>query len=123
LLALAGCTQPEATADKKHPDPSTLSSYFAAGNNPDWRLRINYEKVVLTLKPNIVVEYPPAKASERNGILRYEAGDGTRIISVEVKAELCSLEPNGPTLSNKVTVYLSGRMLEGCGSPQIEGWD
>lgn len=58
--------------------------------------------------------FPPAAKVEENGVLRWQSGRGTQVISIEAWPGGCPQRANRESL-DRVRVRLSGRELEGCG--------
>jgi uncharacterized membrane protein len=63
--------------------------------------------------------YPRALPVEQGGVRRWESGAGTEVIAIEARPGPCS--DGGRNYEDKVKVYLSGVMLEGCGGREIGG--
>jgi uncharacterized membrane protein len=121
-LAVTACTAPAALEPQYS---AGRIDYGAISHDPFWMVAIGGESVVLTMGPEggaadgelTSAAYPPATPSERDGVRRWESGDGTAVIAVEARPGPCTT--GGRSYPDQVKVYLSGRMLEGCGGPEI----
>ena len=97
------------------------AQYGALGHDPFWTVAVGKDNVVLTLgTPGgsadgelSSVAYPRALAEEKDGVRRWESSEGTKVIAIEARREPC--RAGGWSYEDSVKVYLSGRMLEGCG--------
>jgi hypothetical protein len=58
--------------------------------------------------------FPPAAKVEENGVMRWQSGSGTQVISIEAWPGRCAQRANRGSL-DRVRVRLSGWELEGCG--------
>ncbi|HWH17392.1 MAG TPA: hypothetical protein VNT77_03515 [Allosphingosinicella sp.] len=123
LLALAGC----ATAAKAPYAPVNEFRYGAISHDPFWLVSIGDDKIVLTLGPEGgradggLSSYAYRRVLPRtvNGVRRWDSVDGTAVISVEARKAPCST--GGRSYQDRVKVYLSGRMMEGCGGRELAG--
>ncbi len=121
-LALAACASPGALGPA---DSVGRFDYGAISHDPFWMVAIGGDSVVLTMGPEggaadgelTSVAYPRAVPSERHGVRRWESGEGTAVIAVEARPGPCAT--GGRSYPDQVKVYLSGRMLEGCGGREI----
>lgn len=121
LLLLAGCA-----GDRVPYNPMGNPAYSAIGENPFWMAAVDGRRIVLTLGPEPGTRpgglnrhsYPRIGPPATSGAMRWEAGDGAAVIAVEARPGPCT--SGGRTFTDRVTVTLSGRMLEGCGGRQIE---
>ncbi len=119
-LLLAGCT-----ANRVEPySPVTSFDYGAISHDPFWMVAIGDDSIVLTLGPEggradgelNSIAYPRSVPREQDGVRRWESGEGTAVIAIEARTSPCTT--GGRSYPDRVKVYLSGRMLEGCGGPQ-----
>lgn len=119
---LAGCTA--------HRAPFSAMGnprYAAIGENPFWMAAINGRRIVLTLgagpgtRPGSLNNhsYAGVVRQQTGDITRWEAGKGTGVIAVEARPGPCTA--GGREYTDRVTIGLSGRMLEGCGGMEISG--
>jgi uncharacterized membrane protein len=121
-LALSACAADSARAPH---DPVGRFDYGAISHDPFWMVAIGGDSVVLTMGPAggaadgelTTAAYPRATPSERDGVRRWQSGEGTAVISVEARPGPCTT--GGRSYPDEVTVYLSGRMLVGCGGQEI----
>jgi uncharacterized membrane protein len=113
---LAGCAAPQPPLNA-----GTSLEYGAIGHDPFWTVAIGGDSIVLTLGPAggsadgelSSILYPRALPREQDGIRRWESGAGTQVIAIEARPQTCTA--GGWSYQDSVKVYLSGRMLEGCG--------
>jgi uncharacterized membrane protein len=121
LLPIAGC----ATSDAPY-SPTREVQFSAIGQEPFWLLSVGRSKIVLTFGPGEAgnsslrdQEYRGVRTSFADGIKRWDAGDGTAVISVEARPGECT-GPRGARFAEQVRVRLGGRELHGCGGRPIE---
>ena len=122
-LALAGCA---ATKADEPFNPVGTFDYGAISHDPFWMVAIGGDSIVLTQGPEggradgelTSVAYPRALPREQDGVRRWESGEGTQVIAVEARPAPCTT--GGRSYPDRVKVYLSGRMLEGCGGEEIQ---
>jgi uncharacterized membrane protein len=120
LIALAGCASGQAPYS-----PVNDFQYGAIGHDPFWLVSIGDDRIVLTLGPAggradgelSSYAYPRALPRTVNGVRRWESGSGTQVIAVEARPGPCST--GGRTYADHATVYLSGRMMSGCGGREV----
>ena len=122
-LLLAGCAaeRPQVYA------PVENIRYGAISHDPFWLVSIGDDKIVLTTGPSggradgelTSYAYPRPLPTYRDGIRRWESSEGTAVITVEARKGPCST--GGHAYQDRVKVYLSGRMMEGCGGREITG--
>ena len=120
-LFVAGC------ASERPPvyAPVKNMRYGAISHDPFWLVSIGDDRIVLTTGPAggradgelDSYEYPRPLPTVRDGVRRWESGQGTAVISVEARQGPCST--GGHSYQDRVKVYLSGRMMEGCGGYEI----
>jgi uncharacterized membrane protein len=122
LLALAGC----ATTSGEAPySPVGEFQYGAMGHDPFWMVAIGSDQIVLTMGPPggradgelTSASYPRVLPQEAGGVRRWESGEGTKVITIEATAAECTT--GGRQYPDRVTVKLSGRMLNGCGGEEL----
>jgi uncharacterized membrane protein len=121
-FALTACAAPTALEPN---DSLGRFDYGAISHDPFWMVAIGGDAVVLTMGPEggaadgelTSAAYPRAAPSERDGVRRWESGEGTAVIAVEARPGPCTT--GGRSYPDQVKVYLSGRMLEGCGGQEI----
>jgi uncharacterized membrane protein len=121
-LALAGCAADPASQPI---GPARSFDYGAISHDPFWMVAIGDDSVILTRGPEggradgelTSHAYPRAVPSEANGVRRWESGEGTAVIAVEAQPGPCTT--GGRSYPDRVKVYLSGRVLDGCGGPEI----
>ncbi len=102
-------------------------SYGAISHDPFWLVSIGGDQIVLTLGPEggradgglSSYSYPRVLPHSANGVRRWQSVDGTAVISVEARRGPC--RTGGRSYQDRVTVYLSGRMMKGCGGPEVAG--
>ena len=99
LLALAGCATPATTPFS----PVRDFQYGALGHDPFWMVAIGNDQIVLP--------------REVDGARRWESGEGTQVIAIEARPADCTA--GGRRYEDRVTVTLSGRMLQGCGGREL----
>ena len=121
LLALAGCATPATTPFS----PVRDFQYGALGHDPFWMVAIGDDQIVLTLGPPggradgalSSASYPRVLPREVDGARRWESGEGTQVIAIEARPADCTA--GGRRYEDRVTVTLSGRMLQGCGGREL----
>ena len=120
-LLLAACAQqprPYAPVDNVR--------YSAIGYEPFWMVTIGDDAIVLTFAPDPGSRgdrlnshrYPRTLPRTVEGVQRWESAEGTAVISVEAVEQECE-GSGGRTYRDRVVVRLSGRELQGCGSPVL----
>ena len=117
LLLLAGC----AAAVEAPYAPTASVEYGARGHDPFWMVTVGDDRIVLARGPDggradgeiVEAVYPRVLPVERDGVRRWESGEGTMVIAIEARQGPCI--DGGRSYEDKVKVYLSGVMLEGCG--------
>jgi len=119
-LLLAGCA-----AGQTPYSPTGEVHYSAIGQDPFWLLSVGRSRIVLTFGPAEAGRsslrghsYRGVRASFADGTKRWEAGDGTAVISVEARPGRCT-GPRGAMFEEEVSVRLSSRELHGCGGRPI----
>jgi uncharacterized membrane protein len=123
LIALAGCS----TAGEAPYSPVSDFQYGAISHDPFWLVSIGDDKIVLTLGPEggradgELDSYEYARVLPRtiNGVRRWESGEGTQVIAIEAHRGPCTT--GGHTYADRTKVFLSGRMMEGCGGREVAG--
>lgn len=120
-LLLAGCAseQPQVYAPVKN------IRYGAISHDPFWLVSIGDDRIVLTTGPSggradgelDSYAYPRPLPIFKDGVRRWESGNGTAVIAVEAREGPCST--GGHSYQDRVKVYLSGRTMEGCGGREI----
>jgi len=117
MIALAGC----AGGGETVLSPVQDFNYGALGRDPFWIVAIGDDRIVLTLGREggradgklATYLYPRALPRETDGARHWESGTGTQVIAIKARPGPCAA--GGRTYPDRVTVTLSGRMLEGCG--------
>ena len=122
LLLVAGCA-----ADRAREPYSPVDSfaYGAISHDPFWMVAIGDDSIVLTRGPEggradgelVSHAWPRALPREQDGVRRWESGDGTAVIAVETRVGPCTT--GGRSYPDRVKVYLSGVVLEGCGVREL----
>ncbi len=123
LLTFAGCSLGSAEPY----NPVRDFQYGAISHDPFWLVSIGDDRIVLTLGDQggradgelKSFEYPRVLPRTANGIKRWESGEGTQIITVEARPGPCTT--GGRTYADKTKVFLSGRVMEGCGGRETPG--
>ena len=98
--------------------------YAAFGENPDWRLAVRDDSLVLTLPgqggsaPGSF-SYTGVRANIRGKVTRWQATGGMPV-TVEAGPGPCR-SAGGERYEDVVTVSLSGRQLHGCGGRKFTG--
>jgi uncharacterized membrane protein len=123
LFALAGC----ATAREVPFSPVHDFQYGAISHDPFWLVSIGDDRIVLTMGPEggradgelDSYDYPRVLPRTTAGIRRWDSGAGTQVIAVEARPGPCTT--GGRTYADKTTIFLSGRMMEGCGGREVAG--
>jgi len=118
LLALTACAS---NPGETPLNPVRDFQYGAMGHDPFWTVAIGDDRIVLTLGPEggradgelASYDYPRALPRTVDGATRWESGSGTQVIAVEARPGPCTA--GGWRYEDRVTVTLSGRMLQGCG--------
>jgi uncharacterized membrane protein len=123
LTLLTGC----AAASEQPYAPTRSVDYGARGHDPFWMVTVGDDQIVLTQGAAggaadgefSEATYPRALPVEQGGVRRWESGAGIEVIAIEARPGPCS--DGGRSYEDKVKVYLSGVMLEGCGGREIGG--
>jgi uncharacterized membrane protein len=121
-LALAGCAAGTGSLPR---DTFGRFDYGAISHDPFWTVAIGGDGILVTMGPAggaadgelTSAAYPRATRSQRAGVRRWESGAGTMVIAVEASPGPCTT--GGRSYPDQVKVYLSGRMLRGCGGEEI----
>ena len=119
-FALTACAAPSAI-ERQY----SRFDYGAISHDPFWMVAIGGDAILLTMGPAggaadgelTSTVFPRATPSGRDGVRRWESSEGTAVIAVEARARPCTT--GGRSYPDEVTVYLSGRLLEGCGGREI----
>jgi uncharacterized membrane protein len=121
LLPLGAC----ASASTPY-SPTREVQFSAIGQDPFWLLSVGRNRIVLAFGPAEAgssslrdQDYRGVRTSFADGIKRWDAGEGTAVISVEARPGECT-GPRGARFGERVRVRLSGRELNGCGGRPIE---
>jgi uncharacterized membrane protein len=97
--------------------------YGAFGENPDWRVAVRDDTLVLTLPGEGSAigsfSYTGVLAETRGKVTRWQATGGMPV-TVEARSEPCR-SAGGERYEDVVTVSLSGRQLHGCGGRRLSG--
>jgi uncharacterized membrane protein len=120
LLALTACASRPAM-----PAAPAAVQYSGISHDPLWLVSVEADRIVLTTGPGggradgelTSYQYPGASPTLVGGVRRWESGQGTAVISVEARKGPCST--GGEDYPDRVRVYLSGRVLEGCGGREL----
>lgn len=123
LIALAGC----ASGTQTPFSPVNDFQYGAISHDPFWLVSIGDDRIVLTMGPAggradgelNSYEYPRVLPRTVNGVRRWESGQGTQVIAIEARPGPCAT--GGRTYEDHVKVYLSGRVMTGCGGREVPG--
>jgi uncharacterized membrane protein len=121
LLASACASSPEVHA------PVDNFEYGAISHDPFWLVSIGDDRIVLTMGPAggradgdlTTTEFPRVLPRETNGVRRWESGEGTQVLTLEARPGPCTT--GGRTYADRTRVMLSGRVLTGCGGPEVKG--
>jgi uncharacterized membrane protein len=120
LLLPAACAPGQAPYS-----PARNVHYSALGHDPFWMVTVGESKIVLTFGPpgdgSSKLDghsYRGVSARMDDGLKRWDAGDGTAVISIEARREACT-GARGALFEDRVRVRLSGRELHGCGGRLI----
>jgi uncharacterized membrane protein len=121
LAALAGCA---ASSADKPVESVAAADYTAISHDPFWTVAISGDSILMTRGPAggradgelTSFAYPAAVPKEQDGVRRWESGEGTAVIAVEARPAPCMT--GGRSYTDRVKVYLSGSMLEGCGGEE-----
>lgn len=125
FLVMSGC----ASAPRAPVSPVASIQYGAISHDPFWLVSVGEDRIVLTQGlaggradgELTSYEYPGAISTMKKGIKRWEGRQGVAVISIEARKGPCST--GGETYPDRVRVYLSGRMMEGCGGRELVGQD
>jgi uncharacterized membrane protein len=121
LLAVTGCS----LGGSEPYNPVRDFQYGAISHDPFWLVSIGGDRIVLTLGDEggradgelKSFEYPRVLPRNVDGVRRWESGDGTQVITVEARPGPCTT--GGHTYADRTKIFLSGRMMEGCGGREI----
>lgn len=120
LIALAGCTNVS-----KPLNPVDDFHYGAISHDPFWLVAIGDDKIVLTLGPEggradgelTSHIFPRVLPQTVDGVRRWQSAQGTQVITVEARPGPCTT--GGRSYEDRTRVFLSGRVLEGCGGREM----
>lgn len=125
LLLTAALLAGGCAADPPPFAPVANVVYSAVGADPFWMVTIGDDRIVLTLGPAgrgktlVSHDYPRVLPRQDNDTTIWQSGEGTDVISIEARKEIC--EAGGRRFEDQVRVTLSGRMLQGCGGRLLAG--